>query len=68
PLHTIMEYIADGKRCFAEGEQLLNAGHIIECSAVAPMTKSTSVRVRGYVVQSSALSKDPHTVDLKLTN
>ncbi|KAG0431457.1 hypothetical protein HPB47_021776, partial [Ixodes persulcatus] len=68
PLHAIFEYTADGKRCLIEGERISNAGHIIECSVVAPKTKLTSAHVLSYVLQSSALSKDPHTVDLKLTN
>ncbi|KAM7303491.1 hypothetical protein ISCGN_013447 [Ixodes scapularis] len=50
------------------GEELVNAGHIIECSVVVPETTSSSVHVRSYVLQTSALSKDLHTVDLKLTN
>lgn len=68
PLYVIMAYIGDGKRCLVEGEELVNAGHIIECSVVVPETTSSSVHVRSYVLQTSALSKDPHTVDLKLTN
>lgn len=67
PLHTIMEYIADEKRCLVEGKQLVNAGHIIECSVVASKTTSMNIHLRSYVLQ-SALSKDPHTGDLKLAN
>lgn len=63
-----MAYIGDGKRCFVEGEEFVNAGHIIECSVVVPETTSSSVHVRSYVLQTSALSKDPHTVDIKLAN
>lgn len=44
----------------------MNAGHNIECSAVAPTTKSTSVHVRSFVLRSSALRRVPPNLDLKL--
>lgn len=68
PLHTGMQYIADGKRCLFKGEQLVNAGRIIERSPEASSTTSTSVHVRSYVLQLLALSKDSYTVDLNLMN
>lgn len=68
PLHSIIEYTTDEKRCLVGGGQLVNAGHIIECNAVAPTTTPTSLHMGSYVLQSSVLRKDPHIADLKLTN
>lgn len=68
PLHSIIERTTDGKRCLVGGGQLVNLGHTIECSVVAPTTTPTSLHMGSYVLQSSVLRKDPHIADLKLTN
>ncbi|XP_064461561.1 uncharacterized protein LOC135371436 isoform X1 [Ornithodoros turicata] len=64
-LTTILQHVGEGVRCLKEGEEVINAGHIIECSVVE-VTPST-VQVLGFVLQSSAPTKDPHKVSLALT-
>ncbi|XP_070378639.1 uncharacterized protein [Dermacentor albipictus] len=69
PLSTIFNHVGDGVRCLVEGDEVVAAGHIIECSAVASTCCSDGpVHVIAFVLQWSALSKDPHRVDLKLTD
>ncbi|CAN7947270.1 unnamed protein product [Ixodes hexagonus] len=66
-LATILEYVGDSKRCLIEGEDVLNCEHVIECS-VAPGPALGVLRVVGYVLQSSALHGEPHTVNLDLNH
>ncbi|CAN8013128.1 unnamed protein product [Ixodes persulcatus] len=66
-LATILEYVGDSKRCLIEGEDVLNCEHVIECS-VAPGPALGVLRVVGYVLQSSALNGEPHTVNLYLNH
>ncbi|KAG0417186.1 hypothetical protein HPB47_005822, partial [Ixodes persulcatus] len=64
-LATIISHFGESKRCLVEGEDVLKCDHVIECS-VAPEPTADSVRIVGYVLQSSALHSDPHTVHLTL--
>ncbi|CAN7977895.1 unnamed protein product [Ixodes persulcatus] len=66
-LATILEYVGDSKRCLIEGEDVLNCEHVIECS-VAPGPALGVLRVVGYVLQSSALNGEPHTVNLDVNH
>ncbi|XP_075560216.1 uncharacterized protein LOC142592574 isoform X2 [Dermacentor variabilis] len=69
PLSTIPNHVGDGVRCLVEGDEVVAAGHIIECSAVASTCCSDGpVHVIAFVLQSAMHSKDPHRVDLKLTD
>ncbi|KAM7290747.1 hypothetical protein ISCGN_027343 [Ixodes scapularis] len=66
-LATILEYVGDCGRCLIEGEDVLNCEHVIECS-VAPGPALGVLRAVGYVLQSSALHGEPHTVNLDLNH
>lgn len=67
PLSTILDYVGDGSRCLVEGDLVLEAGHVIECSAVASSCRSSGpVHIIAYVLQSSALNNDSLKVELKL--
>lgn len=66
-MSIIVDHIGDGIRCLVEGDEVVNAGHIIECSAVAATCQpGEPLHIVAFVLQSSGLSKDPHRVDLKL--
>ncbi|KAL1450294.1 hypothetical protein MTO96_043958 [Rhipicephalus appendiculatus] len=61
------DHIGEGSRCLVEGDLVLEAGHVIECSAVAATCRSGGpVHIIAYVLQSSGLHNDPHKVELKL--
>lgn len=66
-INTVLEYIGEGKRCIVEGEELIKAGHIMECSVVASSASSNcGIRVVSFVLQTSGLDKSPHEVELVL--
>lgn len=66
-MSTIFDYIGDGSRCLVEGDLVLEAGHVIKCTAVASTCRSGwPVHIIAYILQSSALSNDPFRVELKL--
>ncbi|KAL1482172.1 hypothetical protein MTO96_033988 [Rhipicephalus appendiculatus] len=66
-MSTILDHIGEGSRCLVEGDLVLEAGHVIECSAVAATCRSGGpVHIIAYVLQSSGLHNDPHKVELKL--
>ncbi|KAL1430118.1 hypothetical protein MTO96_002378 [Rhipicephalus appendiculatus] len=67
-MSTILDHIEEGSRCLVKGDLFLEAGHVIECSAVAARCRSVGpVHIIPYVLQSSGLHNDPHKVlQLKL--
>ncbi|XP_040358388.2 uncharacterized protein LOC120843240 [Ixodes scapularis] len=65
PLSSINEYVAQEfatSRLLLEGEAVLEAGHVVTCS-VKEKVDSNSTFV-GFVLQTSALSRDPHEVEI----
>ncbi|XP_064461744.1 uncharacterized protein LOC135375685 [Ornithodoros turicata] len=69
PLSIVVEHIGDGVRCLVEGDEVVNAGHVIECSVVAATCQSAGpLHIIAFVLRSSGLHKEPHKVDLMLEN
>lgn len=67
PLSSINEYVAQEfatSRFLLEGEAVLEAGHVLTCS-VKEKVDSNCTFV-GFVLQTSALSRDPHELEIVL--
>lgn len=67
PLSSINEYVAQEfatSRLLLEGEAVLEAGHVVACSVKEKV--GTNCTFVGFVLQTSALSSDPHELEIAL--
>lgn len=65
-LLDVMEYLGGTKnsRCIYEGEAILNSGHIVLCGKSG--SDENHISVYALVLQTSAISSDPHTIQGQL--
>ncbi|XP_064473186.1 uncharacterized protein LOC135387904 [Ornithodoros turicata] len=67
PFSSIYAYVNkqfETSRCLLEGEAVFEAGHVVECSVVHGNSVCTSFIA--LVLQTSALSKDPHQITVAI--
>lgn len=64
-----MSYIggSSSSRCVYEGEEVLNAGHIIVCGKLDSSTQDI-INLCALCLQTSALTSDPHKITGQLQN